>query len=109
MKVNLRSSRAALALRRGALAIALAVAAATGSLAVAQPASASTWHVVSQSTSCYTYSFGTLCTVKTHSFRAHDSYCNSYNPDPTNWYRAFLTSLSMYQYCYRYSETTYWP
>ena len=94
--------------RRAALSLAIGITTAVGSVALAQPAAAAEWHVVSQSTSCHTYSFGRLCTRKTYSFRAHDSYCQKWNPDPENWYKASLTSISMYQYCYRYSESSYW-
>jgi hypothetical protein len=90
------------------LSVTLALTAVAGTLAVAEPASASTWKLVWRSTSCHTYSFGRLCTVKSRYFRSGDAYCESYNPDPTNWYLAVLTNLSMYQYCYKYTETTYW-
>lgn len=95
-------------LRRVAMSAALVLGSGVATVAVASPAEAATWHTVSKSTSCHTYSFGTMCTVKRHKFRQHSSYCRNWNPDPENWYKATLTSLSMYQYCYRYSESTYW-
>ncbi len=70
-------------------------------VAVAGPASASTWKVISTHTSCYTYSFGTLCTKKTTSLR-QEPYCTS--PPIKNPY----SQMSWATYCLRYSETTYW-
>lgn len=73
-----------------------------------QPAQAATWHTVSRRTSCVTYSFGRICTRKVYKFRRHSSYCRNWNSDPSDWYAAILRSYSMYQYCYRYSETSYY-
>jgi|GEM_PF-4276438 len=92
VKRKLMTSLAALSLSLGAV------------VAVSGPASAATpaWIVISSSTSCFHYSFGTLCTTKTTSKR-NVSYCTS-PPISNPW-----GSMAWATYCIKYTETSYWP
>ena len=69
----------------------------------ASPAEAHEWNVESQSESCVTYSFGTICTVTKTLFRHHDSWCTS-GPPPL-----WPLRVVWYSHCYRNETSTYWP
>ena len=94
--------------RRSGIRRLLGIAAVVGMLAagavvgVAAPAAAAdSWRTISTNTSCTSYSFGRLCTVRTTQLR-QVSYCT--RPPILNPYG----NMTWAQYCLRYTERSYW-
>ena len=70
---------------------------------LANPAAAHEWNVESESTSCHTYSFGTLCVVTQTLFRHHNPYCTA--GQPSDWQEKIVWGT----FCYRNGSYSYWP